>query len=207
LEGGTLPKIDGQTAVLVLQIITFLVTIVGWIYTGAQQKSILRESRQYQRKDRDLAVYRARMDRASELTKSLIETSDKWYLLASLAKATIDEGKTQEFQALGFSLLQQAVGTRINLAFILYDPQFRTLRDILRPEVAKKLYDSLKTSSSQIQVFHDNTYYMQPTDPNIKDKVRLVFEDGKKIGDKLVATADLFADAFAELDQSLTKDT
>ena len=35
--------IDQQTALMVFQLLTLLITIIGWIYTGSQQRSILRE--------------------------------------------------------------------------------------------------------------------------------------------------------------------
>jgi len=204
-----MPQSDTQTALLIIQDLALLVTIIGWIYTGAQQRTILRETRRYERLDRDLSVYRTRMDKASELTRSLIETADKWAKLASFAKAMLDEGKAREFQALSFQLklFQDAVETKRSPTIILYDPQFRTLRDLLAPEIAKKLYNSLKDSSSQIQVFVDKTYYMQPTDTDIDDQVRFIYEQGIKIADGLVLVADYFADAFAALDRKLTRDT
>lgn len=45
---------------------------------------------------------------------------------------------------------------------------------------------------------------MRPTDANIEDEVRLVVEEGTKIGDGPVAVADLFADGFTKQDRSLT---
>ncbi|MBT7783490.1 MAG: hypothetical protein HN741_11285, partial [Anaerolineae bacterium] len=88
-----MPGIDSQTVQIIIQDLALLVTIVGWIYTGAKQTALLRETRKYQRLDRDLAVYRSRMDKASELTRSMIEASDKWFKFAGLAKAFLDEDK------------------------------------------------------------------------------------------------------------------
>ena len=201
-----MPKIDSQTIQIIIQDIALLVTIVGWIYTGAKQTALLRETRAYQRLDRDLAVYRGRMDKASELTRSLIDASDKWFKLASLAKAYLDEGKASEFQtaSLKSEVYQGAMESKIQLAYILYDPQFRTLRDLLTPDISKKLYTLLKSSSSEIVDFVDKTYFMEPNDRNIVDKVQYVASQAKKIGESLTNVADNFADAFALLDQKLS---
>ena len=164
-------------------------------------------TRDYQRRDRDLAVYRARMDRASELTKSLITTSDSWYKLSSLATATLNEKKTQEFQSLAMPLIKETAFSRINLAIILFDPQFRTLRDLLRPSLGEKLYTSLKDSTKRITSFNEKTYNLLPSDPDIVDQVQFISVEGKIIGDELVSVANGFADAFAALDNELTKES
>jgi len=196
-----------QTALLVIQDLALLITIIGWIYTGGQQRSLLRETRRYQRMDRDLSAYRARMDKASELTASLVTSSDWWYKLAALAKATLDENKPREFFASGLRLIAEAARTKLQLAVILYDPQFRTLRDLLPENVAKEVYDSLKSSASRVQAFHEQTYDMEPTDPDLEQRLDTVYREGKEIGDTLVAVADKFADAFAFLDRTLTQES
>jgi hypothetical protein len=202
-----MPQLDTQKWLLIFQIITFLVTVVGWFFTGSQQRSILRETRLYQKKDRDLVVNRTRMERASGFTKSLIESSDNWYKLAGLAKATLDDGKPQAFQSLALPLLQKATLTSTEIAVILHDPQFRTLRNLLPPEIDKKLYDALKASSTSVVAFNLKTYNMHPTDQNIADQVKFVYEEAARIGDEIVEVADRFADAFAMLDKELTHES
>jgi hypothetical protein len=194
-----------QTGLLIIQDIALLVTIVGWIYTGGQQRDLLRETRQYQRMDRDLSVYRTRMEKASQLTASLIMSSDWWYKLASLAKACIDDHRPQEFFRHSEPLLAEGFKTKPQLALILYDPQFRTLRDLLPEAIGKKIYDSLKASSLKIQGFHEKTYSMEPSSPTLIQQLTFIHEEGKEIGDDLVTAADQFGDAFAYLDQQLTK--
>ncbi|HLE03590.1 MAG TPA: hypothetical protein VI729_03130 [Anaerolineales bacterium] len=194
-----------QTALLLIQDLALLVTIIGWIYTSGQQRDLLRETRQYQRMDRDLSVYRTRMERASQLTASLIMSSDWWFKLASLAKATIDDHRPQEFFRHSEQLTAEGFKTKPQLALILYDPQFRTLRDLLPEAIGKKIYDSLKASSLRIQAFHEKTYSMEPSSPTLIQQLTFVHEEGKEIGDALVTAADLFADAFAYLDRQLTK--
>jgi len=195
-----------QTTLLVIQLLALLVTIVGWSYTGSQQRGLLRESREYQRADRDISTYRARMERASHLTESLITSSDWWYKLASLAKATLDEKQPAQFFSRGLELIAEAARTRLHLAIILYDPQYRTLRDLLPEGIAKRIYDALKSSSVRVQAFHETTYWMVPTDPDILRQLDFVYNEGKAIEDDLVAVADTFADAFAFLDRTLTKE-
>jgi hypothetical protein len=203
-----MPGIDSQTVQIIIQDLALLVTIVGWIYTGAKQTALLRETRKYQRLDRDLAVYRSRMDKASELTRSMIEASDKWFKFAGLAKAFLDEDKASEFQAASqkSEVYQGAMESKLHLALILHDPQFRTLRDLLSPDISENLYAMLRSSSSKIVDFIDATYFMEPTDKNIVDKVKYVASQAQQIGESLTSVADKFADAFAVLDQKLSNE-
>jgi hypothetical protein len=200
---------DLNTALFLIQDIALVVTIVGWIVTGSQQRTILRETRKYERLDRDLAVYRARMDKASEFTRGLMDAADKWGKLSRLAKALLDEGQASSFQVLSqqTGVYQEAMEAKRLPLQMLYDPQFRTLRDLLPPEIAKKLYDSLKASSSLTIKLIDNTYFMEPGDKNVADGVQQFSTQGLKIADSLVQTADLFADAFAALDRKLAKES
>lgn len=191
-----------------LLLITVLVTIVGWIFTGSQQLTIVRETRKYQRKDRDLAIFRIRMDKASELTKALVLNGNKWMSLSSLAFAILDldikDIQSQEENLL--SIYKEVGETRSNIHFIIYDPQYRALRNLLEKRSAEKLDAALKESALQTQSFFSKTMNIDFSNPNIKTDIKYISEEAKNIGYKLIDVTNLFANAFAELDTLLTTD-
>ncbi len=191
--------------ILILQFATLAATVVGWLFTAARQAAILRVTHEYQRKDRELAVHRARMDRATNVTKTIIEASDHWFKLASLAMATRDNGQASEFQQFAGPLLRDVTISKLNLAVILYDPQFRALRKLLDPNANMKISDSLIATEKASRVFFNRYYHMQPTDPDIDKQVQNVLDDSRDIADKLVEAASAIADSFATLDQHLAE--
>ncbi len=143
------------------------------------------------------------MDRATNITKTIIEASDHWYKLASLAMATVGDGKASEFQQMALPLLREVTISKLNLAVILYDPQFRALRKLLDTNANRIISDSLIATEKASREFFNRYYGIQPTDPDIDEQVQRVLIDSRDIADKLVDAASALADSFATLDQHL----
>lgn len=190
---------------LIIQLTTLAATVFGWFYTAIRQRAILQETREYQRKDRELTTSRARMDKATSLTKSIIEASDHWYKLAAFAQATVDEGAAKQFQSMAEPLLRNASFSKLNLAVIMYDPQFRSLRNQLDKSVSEKIGRALVASEEKIKEFFAQTYWMQATDSDVDEKVKFIAEAAGGIGHSLVEAANELSNAFASLDESLAR--
>ncbi len=91
----------------------------------------------------------------------------------------------------------------IELAKVLYDPSFRSMRDLLPEDHAKRLFDSLKGSSEQAAAFHAWATGINPLTPRLSDVLKEAANRALEVARGMIRTADMFADAFAVLDKRL----
>ena len=185
-----------------LTLITLIVTALGWLVTWRTQRAIQKQARGYQRRDRDLAVYRARMEKASQLTRTLLENSDHYYKFSALAKTALGLGRSgvQFFQSAGLELLQERPRIRLEMTMILYDPEYRTLRDLLPERISKPVYDGVRNHAKGASDFSARAENIDWNGPNVQVDIQYLEQKGAELGDELTELADKFGDAFAHLD-------
>jgi len=77
---------DPTTLAILGLIITSLITIAGWVVTYRKQVEILKEQRSHSKTDRELAVFRERAKKVSELIAHLTRVSHITDALAHMPK-------------------------------------------------------------------------------------------------------------------------
>jgi len=191
-----------------VEFFTLFVTVVGWLVVYRTQKSIQEQARNYQRRDRDLSVYRARMGKASRLTRTLIETSDIYYKFGSLADATAGEGAVGEtfFRIQGEVLIREVPKAALELAIILYDPEYRVLRNLLaelNEEKSKELYSGIRAQAAKAADFSTRAGAIKWGGESVQEDLEYLAEKGHELGDEQTALANIAGDGFARLDEVL----
>jgi len=151
-----------QIALLSLLIST-IITTVGWIFTASFQRRILRESASSQQLERELAVFRERFTLVRGVTGGLLEQSNAYMqLIAMFLSPGFD------FEEDG-NLLRAEGPKTFELAKVLSDPAFRSMRGLLPGDHAKRLLDGLKASSDKAPAFHAWATSITPLTPNLTD--------------------------------------
>jgi len=187
-----------QIALLGL-LISSIVTIIGWAVTAHIQLRILRETRKSQQLERELAVFRERMATVRDITSTLLEESASYHeLIAMLVSGHFN------FDT-GANLIQQLNTKGLELAKSLYDPAFRSIRDLLPEEHAERLYNQLKKASEMGAAYHASAVGINPLTPRLDEVLRESANQALEVSKQLIKTADMFADAFAFLDKTLAK--
>lgn len=185
-------------------LLTLTITVIGWFVVWRTQKAIQREAHDYQRRDQNLGVYQARMEKASQITRTLIEASDAYYQLAALAEVGMELGL--DFFKRGPLSIGATQKARLELAIILYDPEFRTLRDLMPEEHRKKVYGHLVDYAKRVQEFSARAQNLELNSPDLEQEIRYIRDESAAIGDDVVAIADEFGDVLAHLDKLLATD-
>ena len=145
-----------------VEFFTILITLVGWSVTYGIQRSIQAQARDYQRKDRDIAVYRAHMDYASKLVQHLLEAEDAFTALATFADLAV-KGEIADFLDQGGTVAMRSYHqARERLKFVLLDPKFKVLRDQLPERISKDIYDRFKANAGLILEFSERFGDLDP---------------------------------------------
>jgi len=179
-------------------LISTLVTAAGWIYTGSVQRRILRETTKSQRLERELAVFRERLALVRGITDGLLEQSNLYMKLVAMFLAP-----GFDFEEAGALLLNEGPST-FQVPKVLYDPSFRSLRDLLPGDHSKRVYDSLKESSDMAAAFHAWAGTLSPLTPNLPEALTDAANRAIAVARAMIRTADVIADAFAILDKRLS---
>ena len=187
-----------QTALLGLLISSFI-TILGWAVTACIQWRILRETRKSQRLERELAVFRERLTTVRNITSTLLEESALYLELITMLVSSHFDFDT------GANLIQKLNTKGLELAKNLYDPAFRSIRDLLPEEHAKRLYNQLKKASEMGTAYHASAVGLNPLTPRLEEALRQSANQALEVSKQLIKTADMFADAFAFLDRTLAE--
>jgi hypothetical protein len=135
-----------QIAVLGL-IVTTIITAVGWGITTIVQFIILRKTKQTQDLDRELAVFRERLNTIKKINSSLIALTTPYLKLTTLFYSnhfTFEEGRK----------IMEEMKTESTLGEILYDPEYRMLQNLLPKEKADMLDSQITKIGTKSSIFH-----------------------------------------------------
>ena len=108
-----------------------------------------------------------------------------------------------DFEEAGALLLNEGPST-FQVPKVLYDPSFRSLRDLLPGDHSKRVYDSLKESSDMAVAFHAWAGTLSPRTPNLPEALTDAANRAIAVARAMIRTADVIADAFAILDKRLS---
>lgn len=186
-----------------VEFFTILITLVGWSVTYGIQRSIQAQARDYQRKDRDIAVYRAHMDYASRLVQHLLEAEDAFTAMATFADLAVKGEIANFFVQGGTDAIHRYHQSRQRLKFVILDPKFKVLRDRLPERISKDIYDRFKANAGMILEFNKRFGDLDQNIPDLLAELEALRNEAIKIGDDLFKVADKFGDAFAYLDKLL----
>ncbi|MFQ5944160.1 MAG: hypothetical protein ACE5JF_11455 [Anaerolineales bacterium] len=144
------------------------------------------------------------MEKASQITRTLIEASDAYSQLASLAEVGMELGL--DLFSCGPLTIGATQKARLELAIILYDPEFRTLRDLMPEEHRKKVNGHLVDNAKRVQEFSARAQNLEPDTPDLEQEIRHIHNESAAIGDDVVGIADESGDVLAHLDKLLATD-
>jgi hypothetical protein len=184
-------------AILGLAIST-LVTIIGWLYTASVQRTILAETAKHKDLERELGVFRIRLETIRGITSLLIEQSSLYHKIIAMVITS-----TFTFEV-GGDIVAELNKKGLELGKLLYDPAFRSLRDQLPEEHAKLLFDQLKGTTDSATEFHTLAASVTPATPDLPDRLDSLAEKALSVARQMISTAGMFADAFAALDKRLS---
>jgi hypothetical protein len=151
-----------------------------------------------------LNVYRSRIEKVSEGTRALIIYGDNVYKFGSLAHSVIQGDPWNDH--MGKIIMNDLIKARLERDIVLYDPQFRTLRDNLPEHIGESLYSDIRALVPLANEMHDLLPLIDETDPNNfpNDFVALmasIYLECVRIGDYVVELTNTFSNAFAHVDR------
>lgn len=176
---------------------TAIVTILGWLYTAYNQQKILEETRKSQNLDRELAVFRERLEIIRGITATLLDLRTPYIELF----ASIQSGQFA-FET-GVLTLQNGNTHDQDFLKILYDPAFRSMLELLPEEKCQGVYDQLEKVRKMISDFHVSAVGPPPGAQGFSARLSMRANSARLIAEELIKTANLLADEFAFLDKSL----
>lgn len=182
---------------IIALIISTTVTIWGWIYTSNAQRKILAATRKSQNLDRELAVFRERLNVIRGINATLIDLTEPYsqlYALINSGQFTMDTGS---------AALQSGGTSAQDLYKILYDPAFRSMLEMLPDSNCDAVYAKMENMRRMISEFHASALGLYPSNPDFGAKLAVLSSGAFSVVHELKSTAELLANEFAFLDKSL----
>lgn len=178
-------------------VVNSLITIIGWTVTAFIQKRILKETKKNQQLERELAVFRERIKTVQGIISYLIDASMSYMKLTVMLRSgrfNFEEGT---------KLLQALDEKDREFTKTIFDPTYRSIRDLLPKAVAESLGDQLTYTLDLLEKFHTSQIGLKARISNLNSVLQDSGEKAYEISQQLMKTADIFAAAFAYLDKIL----
>ena len=188
---------SAETIALIALAVSTLVTSIGWLVTGRLQHRILKEANKAQRIEREVAVFRERLTTVRTITSTLLDQMSLYVeLVAMVLSGTFNLNE-------GGALILRLNEKSLDLVKILYDPQFRAIRDLLPEDHSKTVYDQLKKATDLSSKFHADAVPLGTVKPITAANLQELAARALAVSREYIVTANLFADSFAVLDRNL----
>jgi hypothetical protein len=182
-------------------LLTVLVTIIGWIYTASVQNTILRETQKAHNLNREIIVFRERLNTIKDITSKLVSQSASYNELATLIKS----GRFRIENIV--DMLNRLVNENFEITKYFVDPMYRSICKLLSDKDFERLGKQVGKLLDSIDLLDTYKMNLNPLPSQLDQGLIIIADQAESISGEMMDTANIFADLFADLDKHISSDS